>query len=362
MKIFDLTKQYKKIKNEINSSIKNVLESGQYILGHNVKRFENRFAKDLGSKYAVTCNSGTDALLLSLMCLNIKKGDEVITSPFTYFATAEVISLCGAKPVFVDIDSKTFNIDPEKISNAITNKTKAIIVVHLFGQPANIIKINKICKKFKIKMIEDCAQSIGSKIGSKKTGTFGDFGCFSFFPTKNLGTFGDGGAIVTSNKKFAEKLLKLRNHGGLVRNEHEYIGLNSRLDELQAAILNIKLKYLNLYNTKRNQVAALYKKLIQNEKIILPHVDINTHHVYNLFTVLVTNRKKFIKYLNKNKIPYGIYYPKPLYKQKSLKNICSQKILPIVEKISKQCLSLPMYPELDLESIKYISKTINKYK
>ncbi|MBH44342.1 MAG: hypothetical protein CMD88_02655 [Gammaproteobacteria bacterium] len=362
LKMFDLTNQYSKLKPKISTSVQQVLESGQYILGQNVIKFEKNLSKYIGSKYSISCNSGTDALILSLMCLGITREDEVITSPFTYFATAEAITLCGAKPIFIDIDKDSFNINPEKISQAITKKTKAIIIVHIFGQPANMIEIKKICKKFNIKIIEDCAQSIGSKIKSMKTGAFGDFGCFSFFPTKNLGCAGDGGAIVTSNKSFAEKLFKLRNHGGVNRNNHEFIGMNSRLDEIQAAILNVKLKHLDSFNRKRNEIAKLYKRLINNKNIKLPYHSKNNYHVYNLFTLQVKNRDKFCKYLNKNKIPFGIYYPTPLYKQKSLKKICSPKKLPIVEKITKECVSIPMFPELDYDSIKYISNIINKFK
>ena len=362
LKIFDLTKQYKSISKELNSTIIKVLKSGQYILGKNVSNFEKKFAKMFKSKYAITCNSGTDSLLFALKCLNIKKGDEIITTPFTYVATAEAIVQCGAKPVFVDINPLTFNINHDLIEKAITKKTKAIMPVHIFGQPADMFKIRKIARRNKLKLIEDCAQSIGSSYNKTFAGTFGDFGCFSFFPTKNLGAFGDAGITITSNKHYAEKITKLRNHGSIVKNEHKIIGYNSRMDEIQASILNIKLKYLRGYNKKRNKIAKLYKSLIKNKLIVLPYKDNNVFHVYHQFTLCVKKREKFIKYLAKHNIPFGIYYPKPLYMQKSLKNLCSSKKLPNTERITKECVSIPIYPELDYDSIKYISSVINQYK
>ena len=221
IKIFDLKDQYKIIAKEVNKNVLNILSSGQYILGKNVRALEERFAKHVGSKYAVSCNSGTDALLLSLRAMNIGKGDEVITTPFTYFATAEVIALVGAKPIFADINPHTFNINHKLIEKLITKETKAIMPVHLFGQSCEIIQINKLCKKYKIALIEDCAQSFGAKKANRYTGTFGDFGCYSFFPTKNLGCAGDGGMIVTNSSQKSKALQKLRNHGGLIRNIHE---------------------------------------------------------------------------------------------------------------------------------------------
>ena len=362
IKIFDLTKQYKSLDNQISNNVKQILASGNYILGNNVKNFEIAFAKFVGSKYAISCNSGTDALLLSLKSLNINKGDEIITTPFTYFATVESIILAGAKPVFVDIDPYTFNIDYTNIENAITNKTKAIIPVHIFGQISNIVKIKKICKQYNLKLIEDCAQAFGAKEDKLYAGTFGDFGCFSFFPTKNLGCAGDGGMMVTNNPRNMNMAKQLRNHGGATRNLHNYVGYNSRLDEIQASILLIKLKNIKKFNNKRRKIASLYKTQIENNKIITPYELNSSSHVYNQFTLIVKNRNKFIKYLSKYKIPYGIYYPLPIYKQKALKLFNYKYKLNNVEKITKQCVSLPMYPELDSKSIQYISKIINDYK
>jgi len=361
IKIFDLKEQYKKISNEVNKNIIDILSSGQYILGNNVRNIEDKFAKFLGVNYAISCNSGTDALLLSLRALNIGHGDEVITTPFSYFATAEVIALAGAKPIFADINPHTFNINHKLIENLITKKTKAIMPVHLFGQSCKLNEIRKICRKNKLALIEDCAQSFGAKIEDRYTGTFGQFGCFSFFPTKNLGCAGDGGMIITNNLTKSTVLKKLRNHGGLIRNSHEHIGYNSRLDEIQASILITKLKMIREINNKRIQIAKKYKKFINNEKVRLPYQADNTFHVYNQFTLRVKNRKRFIKLLEEHNIPYGIYYPIPIYKQKAFKSYNYKYHLVNTEKVTNECISIPIYPELDDDSIQYISETINKY-
>ena len=362
IKIFDLQEQFKSIADEVNNNIAKILKSGQYILGSNVHLFEEKFAKFLNSKYAISCNSGTDALLLSLRALNITKGDEVITTPFTYFATAEVIALVGAKPIFVDINPHTYNLNHKKIEKLINRRTKAIMPVHIFGQSAEIIEIKKICRKHDLALIEDCAQSFGAKKNDQYTGTFGDFGCYSFFPTKNLGCAGDGGMIVTNSTSKMKVLKKLRNHGGINRNIHEYIGYNSRLDEIQASILLTKLKIINKINQRRNKISKLYKSLIDNQNIRLPYEDKNSYHVYNQFTIRVKKRNKFTKYLEDNSIPYGIYYPKPLYKQKALQLFNYKYNLKNAEIISSECISLPMYPEIKNDTIEYIAEVINKFK
>ena len=362
IKIFDLKEQYKTISKEMNKNIIDVLSSGQYILGKNVKTIEDKFASHLGVNYAVSCNSGTDALLLSLRAMGIGLGDEVITTPFTYFATAEVIALTGAKPIFADINPHTFNINHKLIEKLITKKTKAVMPVHIFGQSCKLNEIRKICRKYKLSLIEDCAQSFGATIDNKYTGTFGQFGCFSFFPTKNLGCAGDGGMIITNNEAKSKKLKKLRNHGGIIRNVHEYIGYNSRLDEIQACVLLTKLKYIRETNKKRIAIAKKYKKLINNVKVRVPYQAENTCHVYNQFTLRVKNRKKFINLLEENDIPYGIYYPIPIYKQKAFNSYNYKYKLLNTEKITKECISIPIYPELDNDSIEFISEVINKYK
>ena len=360
IKSFDLTEQYKKLEKKINSKVLEVLASGNYILGDNVKFFEKKINDYLGSKYSVSCNSGTDALILSLRALGIEKDDEVITTPFTYFASSEAISLVGAKPVFADINPHTFNINPKNIKKMINRKTKAILSVNIFGQTCKLDEINTLAKEYNIAHVEDCAQSFGATHNNKQSGTYGEFGCFSFFPTKNLGCFGDGGLITVKNKKAYNLLLKLRTHGGIKRNQHDVIGYNSRLDELQAAILTVKLPYINKFIENRRSIAKMYFKLINNDKIILPFVDKNSKHTFNQFTLRVKNRNKFEKHLKQHKIPYGIYYSKPIYKYKAYE-VYKYNSMPMVEKISKECISIPIYPELKTNDIKMICNVINEY-
>lgn len=360
MKIFDLQKQFKFFDKEINKKVINILSSGSYILGDNVKEFEKNSSKYIGAKYSISCNSGTDALVMSLRAAGIGNNDHVITTPFTYFATSEAISLVGAKPVFADINPHTFNINYKKIKKLISKKTKAILSVNLFGQACELDKISEIAKEYNLYHIEDCAQSFGATYKKKKTGSYGDTGCFSFFPTKNLGCFGDGGLIVLKNKKMYELLLKLRTHGGTKRNQHDLIGYNSRLDEIQAAILNIKLQYLDSFIDKRIKIANTYFKLIKNDRIRLPFVDINGVHTFNQFTIRVKKRSRLEDHLKKHKIPYGVYYSKPIYKYKAY-SADKYKSLPMVEKVTRECISLPIYPEISVKDIKRICSILNKY-
>ena len=360
IKIFDLKEQYKQFGSVIDKKILNILSSGNYILGKNVTTFEEKTKKYLKSKYTISCNSGTDALVLSLRALGVKADDEIITTPFSYFATAESISLIGAKPVFADINPHTYNVNPKNIPNLITKKTKAILSVNLFGQACELDKINKIAKEYNIKHIEDCAQSFGATYKNKQTGTYGDMGCYSFFPTKNLGCFGDGGLIAVKSKRYYDILKKLRTHGGTKRNQHDLIGYNSRLDEIQAAILNIKLNYVQSFIKKRKKIAETYFNLINNDNFKLPFVLKNSNHTYNQFTIRVKNRGKLEAYLKQHKIPFGVYYSKPIYKYNAYKKF-SYKSLPMVEKVSRQCLSLPIYPELPLKYVKFIGKVLDNY-
>jgi len=297
---------------------------------------------------------------MSLRAAGIGSNDHVITTPFTYFATSEAISLVGAKPIFADINPHTFNINHKKIKKLITKKTKAILSVNLFGQACVLDEISKIARQNGLYHIEDCAQSFGSSYKKRKTGGYGDMGCFSFFPTKNLGCFGDGGLIVLKNKKMYDLLLKLRTHGGIKRNQHDLIGYNSRLDEIQAAILDIKLQYLDLLIDKRIKVADLYFKLIKNDRIRLPFVDKNGVHTFNQFTIRVKKRNKLENHLKKNGIPYGIYYSMPIYKYKAYA-ADKYKHLPMVEKITNECISLPIYPEINAKDIKKICNVLNEY-
>lgn len=360
IKIFDLKEQYKQFGKAIDKKVIDILSSGNYILGDNVALFEEKTKKYLNGKYTLSCNSGTDALVLSLRALGIQTGDEVITTPFSYFATAESISLVGAKPVFADINPHTFNINPKYITKLINKKTKAILSVNLFGQACELDNINKIAKKYNIKHIEDCAQSFGATYNNRQTGTYGDMGCYSFFPTKNLGCFGDGGLIVVKSKRNYNILKKLRTHGGTKRNQHDFIGYNSRLDEIQAAILNIKLNYLESFIRKRKRIGEIYCKTITNDKLRLPFTYKKSVHTFNQFTIRVKNRRRLELHLKKNKIPYGIYYSMPMYKYNAYKDYNYQS-LPMVEKVSKECLSIPIYPELPIKYAMKISEVLNNY-
>ena len=364
MKFFDLTGQNKKIRNEIDRAISRVIDSGVYINGDEVKKFEEGLAKFCGTKYAISCNSGTDALLLSLRALDIREGDEVITTPFTFIATASTIILAGAKPVFADIDPNTLNIDPELIEKSITKKTKAIIPVHIFGRMCQMDKICKIAKKYKLKVIEDSAQSIGSIYKGKKSGTWGNAGCFSFFPTKNLGCFGDGGAIVTNDKYFYGKARQLKNHGSDAKNKylHLKIGINSRLDAIQAAVLCVKLKHLESYNGARQEIAESFNKNFCGlNDIIIPEFN-DGEHTFHQYTLRTKNREVLAKYLAGKGIPTMIYYPTPLHLQPALENLGYKKgDFPHCEQACKEVISLPVWPELSAQEKNSIIKSINNF-
>jgi len=381
IKFLDLTAQYKSIKKEIDEAIKKVLESGQFIGGKEVENFEKEIAKFCGVKYAISVNSGTDALFLSLKALGIGPGDEVITTPFTFIATAEVIANLGAKPVFVDIDPKIFNIDPSKIEKAVTKKTRALIPVHLFGQMADMGEIMRIARKYKLFVVEDAAQAIGAEIKLKtqisklktatkkskvlKAGAIGDLGCFSFFPSKNLGAYGDGGMVVTNNKKLAEKIRFLRNHGSLPKNKYLnlILGTNSRLDAIQAAILRVKLKYLKKWIKKRQEIANYYNQSLKGVgDIKVPEILPDRTHTFHQYTIRTKHRDRLKKYLEKNGIPTMIYYPIPLHLQPAFKYLGYKKgDFPEAEKASKEVLSLPIYPELSNKGQKIVVRKIKKY-
>ncbi len=355
----DLKAQQNMLAGEINTEVLKVLDSTKFILGPNVNNFENEVKDYLKVKYAHTVASGTDALHLSLAALDINPGDEVITTPFSFISTAWAITYCGATPVFVDINPKTFNIDPLQVEKAITNKTRAIIPVHLFGQTADIQQLQLMTKNTKISIVEDCAQSFGAKVNNIQTGCFGDFGCFSFFPSKNLGAYGDGGLIVTNNSKLSEKILMLRNHGSKKRYHHNIVGYNSRLDEIQAAILRVKLKYIDEFNNSRKNIANIYTTNINNKKITTPHKSQNSDHVYHQYTLLADDRNLLQEFLTKNNISTAIYYPIPIHKQEVYKKNYGNIFLPNTEMIANSCLSIPIYPELIEEKVNFICKTIN---
>ena len=356
----DLKSQYNELKEEIDSAMIQALEATQFILGPNVQAFEKEAAEYHGVKHTIGVASGTDALHLALLAAGIGKGDEVITTPFTFIATAEAISYVGAIPVFVDIDPKTFNIDINEVEKAITEKTKAVIPVHLFGQPVDMPSLIKLCNDKNLKIIEDCAQSFGAHINGKQTGGFGDLGAFSFFPSKNLGCFGDGGLISTNSDELAEQVKVLRNHGMTKRYHHTLIGYNSRLDELQAVILRIKLKHIDQYNDNRRRVDQSYKNLLSGTDIVMPFEDGVGKHVYHQYTCLHPERDKIMQALQDNGIACAVYYPIPLHLQDVYAKDYKAPSLPVTEGITEQCFSLPVYPELDEEKIKRITDVIKQ--
>lgn len=358
--ILDSKRQYAQIGSDVENAVLKVLRSGQYILGEENKMLSEEIAKYIGVKNAVTLNSGTDALHLALRALNIGAGDEVISVAFTFVATTEAIGIVGATPVFVDIDEKTFNIDPAKIEAAITDKTKAIIPVHLYGQPCQMDVIIDIAKRHNLYVIEDCCQAIGAKYNGQMVGTFGDVGCYSFYPTKNLGAMGDGGLLVTNSDEIKDKIIALRNHGGAIRYHHDEIGVNSRLDEVQAAILRVKLPYIDEWNAKRRENAYRYNELFANCAEIETPVELdNTYCVYHQYTVKIPNRDEIHTMLRDAGIGAMIYYPIPLHLQKVHKHLnVNEGALPITEKNTKLVISLPMFPELTAEEQKEVAQTL----
>lgn len=359
--LLDLKSQYATIKDEIRTVIDSICESQWFILGPEVEALEKEIASYCQCKYAIGVTSGTDALLCSLMALDLKQGDEVITSPYTFFATAGSIARLGAKPVFVDIDPVTFNIDANKIADALTPKTKAIIPVHLFGQCADMDPIMEIAKKNDLTVIEDAAQAIGAKYKSHPAGSLGHVGCFSFFPSKNLGGFGDGGIITTNDEKLAEKIRVLRMHGETERYHHRYIGGNFRLDALQAAVLRIKLKYLNSWHEARQKHAALYNELLSDSKAATPQIAPYNESVYNQYCIQIPNRDKVQKNLQENGIGCAIYYPVPLHLQECFEYLnCKKGDFPNAENLADKALALPVYPELTDEQIALTAKTLLK--
>jgi dTDP-4-amino-4,6-dideoxygalactose transaminase len=358
----ELKRGYEKYKEEYNNAVINVLESGWYILGENVEKFETNFSQFIGSKYCVGVNSGLDALILAVRALNIGYGDEVIVPANTYIATVLGITENRATPVFVEPD-EYYNLDADKIEEKITNKTKAIMVVHLYGQAANMNKIKSIATKYNLYLLEDCAQSHGAKFEGKTTGTFGDIGCFSFYPTKNLGAFGDSGAIVTDDEEIADKMRMLRNYGSKKKYYNEIEGVNSRLDEVQAALLNVKLSHYDELRTEREKIAQKYLNEIKNPKIILPKIRKGAEHVWHLFVVQTENRDKLQNYLNENGIGTQIHYPIPPHLSEAYKYLGYKKgDFPITEKQANSVLSLPIYDGMTDEEADYVIRVINSYK
>ncbi|NTZ20264.1 DegT/DnrJ/EryC1/StrS family aminotransferase [Paenibacillus sp. JMULE4] len=360
--LLDLKAQFKNIKDELTQVVTEVLESGNYIMGPYVSAFEKSVAEYCGVKHAVGVANGTDALLLTLDALGINKGDEIITTPFTFFATAEVISQVGATPVFVDIEPDTYNIDVSKVEAAITDKTKAIIPVHIFGQPVDMDELMLLAAKHNLFIIEDACQAIGSEYKNFKIGSLGHAGAFSFFPTKNLGGYGDGGMIVTNDDVLAEKLRILRVHGSNPKYYHKLIGYNSRLDALQAAMLNVKLKYIDSWNNSRIEKAEYYNEKLKQLPIKLPCVKPDRKAVYHLYIIETDYRDELLEYLQKNGVSSGIYYPVPLHRQTVYFDLnYDVGSLPYSEKASNGTLALPLYPELSIEDQDYVINTVTNF-
>ncbi|NFG58350.1 DegT/DnrJ/EryC1/StrS family aminotransferase [Clostridium botulinum] len=389
--LIDLKAQYKSISEDLDRVTKEVLSSANYIMGKNVSDFEEDFADYIGVKHAISVGNGTDALVIALKSLGIGAGDEVITSTFTYFASAECISAVGAKPVFVDAEKDTFNIDPSKIEEKITKKTKAIIPVHIFGQSADMDEINKIAKKYNLKVIEDACQAVGAKYKGKMIGALSDMACFSFFPTKNLSCAGDGGMIVTSDDNVATIARALRTHGSgetgqkaynLLNNINEdidksntgddtvynplkyynyLIGYNSRLDAIQAAILKVKLPHLDKWNSKRKEIAKIYDENFKDSNVVTPSVREENESVYHQYVLQTEDREKMLNKLKDKGVAAGVYYPVPLHLQKVYKDLgYKEGDMPVAEYLSHRTFAIPVYPELTEEQIRYIIDSIKE--
>ena len=366
IQFLDLKAQFDSIRDELLHAVETVFTSQQFILGKGVQALEEEIARYIGAPAAVGCASGTDALYLSLLALHIGPGDEVITTPFTFVATAGSIARTGAKPVFVDIDPRTYNIDPVKIEAAITDRTRAIMPVHLFGLAAELDEITAIAKRHNLAVVEDAAQAIGSTYKGKRVGNFGQCGCFSFFPSKNLGGAGDGGIITTDDPKIADELRLLRAHGSRKKYQYEILGTNSRLDALQAAVLRVKLPHLDNWSRLRNEHAGLYRELFTQRKIDhivgLPLVPDGRGHVYNQFVIRVADRDSLRAFLQAEGIATDVYYPSPLHVQPAFAYLgYSQGSLPEAEKASTQVLALPIYPELPASDQERIAHAIARF-
>lgn len=366
----DLKGQYEKIKPEIDNAIHNVIDSCQFVKGNDVKSFESELAKYLNVKNVIACGNGTDALQVALMALGLKRGDEVITTNFTFIATVEVIALLGLTPILVDVDPKTFNIDIESVKKAITPKTKAIVPVHLFGQCANMEALLQIANDNNLFLVEDTAQGLGAEFTfsngvKKKAGTMGNIGCTSFFPSKNLGCYGDGGALFTDDDKLAEQIRFITNHGMKVRYHHDMIGVNSRLDTIQASILRVKLPHLDEYNKARRFSASKYNKALSEISDIETPVTADfTNHIFHQYTIKVKNGKRdaLKKHLDEHGIPNMVYYPIPLHKQKAFEPyVNAEQKFDISETLCNEVLSLPMHTELDDEQIERITSAIGLF-
>lgn len=361
--LVDLKAQYQAIKPEIDAAMQRVVNNTQFILGKEVAEFEKNFAAYCSAKHCVGTDSGTAALHLALIICGIKPGDEVITTGHTFVATAEVISLTGARPVFVDIDPRTYNIDPNALERAITPRTRAIIPVHLYGQPAEMDPILEIARQHNLFVIEDAAQAHGAEYRGRRAGSMGAIACFSFYPGKNLGAYGDAGALVTNDDDLAARARMLRDHGRKEKYEHQIVGYGYRLDALQAAILGAKLPHLDVWNARRREIADYYTELFSNTDLVLPYVPPHITPAYHLYVVRAKNRDALQKHLKERSIEAGIHYPIPLHLQPVYKNLGYKPgDFPHTEKAANEVLSLPMYPELTEAQINRVVEAVREFK
>jgi len=370
IQMVDLHSQYIRLKNEIDTAIQTVLDSANFVKGPETEKFQQELSKYLNCSHVIACANGTDALQIAMMSLGLKPGDEVITPTFTFIATVETIALLGLKPVLVDVDPDTFLINIDEVRKKISENTKAIIPVHLFGQCADLENLELLAKSNNIHIIEDNAQALGSDFifknsDRRKSGTIGTIGCTSFFPSKNLGCYGDGGALITNNDEIAKRILAIANHGMIKKYHHEYIGINSRLDAIQAAILRVKLKYLDEFCEKRRNAADFYDERLKHiEGIRVPKRVNNSTHVFHQYTIVLEkyNRDEFADYLNNKGIPAMVYYPVPLHLQNAYKYLgYKYGDFPVAEELANKVISLPMHTELDEEQLNYIANTIYEY-
>jgi len=363
VKLLDLVPQFERIKDEVLEAVEGVFAAQQFILGSPVEELERRVADFCGIAYAVGCASGSDALLLALMGLGIRPGDEVITTPYTFFSTASSITRLGARPVFADIDPLTFNIDPSAVERAVTDRTKAVIVVHLYGQTADMGAIMKISHERRVPVIEDACQAIGALCKGAAAGSMGAVGCFSFFPTKNLGGCGDGGMLTTGDKRLAENLALLRVHGARQRYYHDVMGINSRLDAIQAAVLNVKIGHLPEWNEERRRRAAYYSEGLSGiDEVTVPHITDGNTHIFHQYVIRVPRRNELKAFLHESGIGCEIYYPVPLHMQKCFSFLGYREgDLPEVERAALETLALPVYPEIPREQQDYVIERIGDF-
>lgn len=361
VKFVDLKIQYNSIKEEINKAVQGVIESTHFVLGENVAQFEKEFADFCSAGHAVGVNSGTSALHLALLAKGLGKGDEVITTPNTFVATCAAVLYTGATPKLVDIDPETYTIDPKNLEKAITPKTKAVIPVHLYGQPADMTEVAETAKKRNLIVVEDACQAHGAEHHGKKVPVSG-IGCFSFYPGKNLGAYGEGGAVVSNDKDFEGLVRAYRDHGQVKKNVHKYVGYNYRLEEIQAAILRVKLRHINKWTDMRRKNAQLYNEMLDGCGAITPVEKEHNRHVYHLYVIRVKNRQKLIEHLNSKGIQTGIHYPTPIHLQEAYSQLNYKKgSFPVSELYADEILSLPMYPELKQEEIEFVAKSIKEF-